>query len=505
MISGSAMFANAANLDTIGVTLLRTIDPGLTGSEVNVAQAESAENLEGTAWQVDPFAIGQPANLFTYLSIDGSASNYPNALGIGSGHATAVGGNFFGTFSGVASGVAHVDNYEGNYFYETKIVPGISIQAKVVNQSFIFGSSPPQTTVDAQYDNFAALNNVLFVSGVGNSGAPHAPATAYNGIGVGVSDAGTSIGPTTDNGRSKPDISAPGGATSFSTPYVAGAAAILRQAGLRGDGGAGTTSSSTDLRTIKCLLLNGAVKPANWTHTTGVPLDARFGAGILNVFNSWKQLAAGKFSFIEATSNASGGSHFPTGNTNNVASLTGWDFNSLSNDTAPARERVNHYYFDTGANLNSHLIATLVWNRPFGQSSANNLDLFLYDVASSTLVASSISTVDNVEHLFVPDLPPGRYDLQVLKRVPAPLQSSEETYALAFGIFSTALQIARTGNQLEISWPIFPAGFRLQSASDLNPPISWSDVPNVPTVTNDRNRVTLSASSSEQFFRLVQP
>ena len=38
------------------------------------------------------------------------------------------------------------------------------------------------------------------------------------------------------------------------------------QAGLRGDGGS-DTNAAADMRTIKALLLNGAVKPADWTNS----------------------------------------------------------------------------------------------------------------------------------------------------------------------------------------------------------------------------------------------
>lgn len=506
-IFGVVMAARATGLDTIGIPLLRSIDPGLVGSGVKVAQAEAPENTNGLPWQVNPSAVGQPIDLFTYISSDGSASNFPNALGTESGHADGVGGNFYGTSAGAAPGVAHVDNYEASYFYESKIATGSSVAAKIVNQSFIFGAMPPQTTVDTLYDNYAAQNNTLFISGVGNdpNTRPSAPSTAYNGIGVGVSDGSSSVGPTADNGRSKPDLIAPGGATSFSTPFVAGAAAILRQAGSRGDGGAGTTTSSVDIRTIKALLLNGAVKPSNWTHAATAPLDTRFGAGILNVFNSYQQLAAGKFGFIEATSSGSlGGAHPPGTNPGNVASLSGWDFNTIA--ASPNADKINHYYFNLPAATarNFTLTATLVWNRALNATVAKDLNLFLYNTSGAALVASSVSTVDNVEHLYVTNLAAGRYDLQVWRKGGI-TELANETYALAFENFSLPLEIVRNGNQVVISWSVAPAGFRLQSTSDLNPPISWTDVTTAPTVTNNQNRVVLDAASSAQFFRLIRP
>ncbi|HEY3166970.1 MAG TPA: hypothetical protein VGK57_07060, partial [Candidatus Binatia bacterium] len=82
---------------------------------------------------------------------------------------------------------------------------------------------------------------------------------------------------------------------------------------------------------------------------------------------------------------------------------------------------------------NRSFTATLVWNRQQNQTAINDLDLFLYRVPDNALVASSVSAVDNVEHLCVTNLAPGHYNLQVfksggiVKRV-----SNDEPYALAF-------------------------------------------------------------------------
>src|SRR5204862_3877198 len=100
----------------------------------------------------------------------------------------------------------------------------------------------------------------------GNGGSVQSPSTAYNGISVGAFGGSSSVGPTL-NGRCKPDLTAPEGLTSFSTPQVAGAAAILLQAAARGDGGSGSTTDLSDIRMVKALLLNAAQKPAAWTNS----------------------------------------------------------------------------------------------------------------------------------------------------------------------------------------------------------------------------------------------
>ncbi|MEO5803674.1 MAG: S8 family serine peptidase [Verrucomicrobiota bacterium] len=503
---GGISVARSSDLDTIGVTLLREIDVTLVGSGVKVAQPEAAENVPDTAWQVNPAVSGQPTNLFTYISSDGIASNYPNALGIESGHANGVAANFFGISTGVAPGINHVDNYEANYFFLSKILTNVTIAAKIVNQSFIFTDDlSTQIAVNVEYDRYAAQKNVLFISGVGNSGPPSAPSTAYNGIGVGAFGGDSSVGPTPDNQRSKPDITAPAGATSFSAPLVAGGAAILAQAALRGDGGVGTTNAAFDSRTLKTLLLNGAVKPSNWTHTSSAPLDPRYGAGVLNVFNSYKQLAAGKHLFIESTTTSEGGLHFPGNNSNNLVSLVGWDFNSIANN--PNQDRANHYYFSLPASTMKTftLTATLAWNRQVNQTDINDLDLFLYDTSNSNLVAASTSRVDNVEHIFNTNLPAGRYDLQVLKKGGEGTILNNETYALAFETFALSLSISRTGTNVVLTWPIAPTGFTLQSSTNLNSLVSWMAVTNAPVMTTNQNNIVLGAATSAQFFRLVRP
>lgn len=504
------MGAAASDLDTIGVTVLRHVDATLSGAGIPVAQPEAAAAAGSPApFEVNPSTVGQPATLFTYISSNGTATVFPNSVGAESGHADSVGGNLYGTTVGVAPQVSHVYNYEANYFFENiiSVLSPPSIPARLVNQSFIFNglTTAQDASVDQDYDNYAANNNTLFASGAGNGGPVSPAATCYNGLGVGVYGAGSSYGPSYD-GRCKPDITAPGGATSFSTPYVAGGAAVLLQAANRGDGGA-NTSAAGDLRTLKALLLNGAVKTADWTNGPGIPLDARYGAGILNVFNSWHQLAGGQHAFVESTSNASGAPHPPGTSAANEPVLVGWDFNSITNARAGLNynERVNHYYFNLNAYTGNTftVTATLMWNRQRGQSAINDLNLFLYDMSTTNLVGVSTSAVDNVEHIVIPSLPKGRYDLQVLKN-PTGQVSAAETYALAFEIFNLQLNITRTSNTINLTWPLAPAGFTLLSTTNLLAP-AWVPVSAPVSLVGNQNVVSLPASGTQQYFRLSRP
>jgi len=505
------MAARAQNLDTIGVTLLWTITTNVNGAGIHVAQPEANNGPTTTNWQVNSSSFGQLTSLFTYYSSNGSATTFPNSLGAESGHADAVGTNFYGIPNGVATNVALVDNYEAGYFYNSLIAGSVPLNNNdpVVNQSFNFvvtGVSQQQI-IDSTYDNYTERYNTLFVSGVGNGGSVNAPATCYNGIGVAVDNGSSSTGPTLDNGRAKPDITAPGypaGLTSFSTPYVSGAAAVLMQAGARGDGGNGTNAAA-DIRTVKALLLNGAVKPADWTNNAPSPLDTRYGAGVLNVFNSYEQLAGGRHGYIVSTSVSTGGAHPPTGASGMVSTLSGWDFNT--NTSSSTSDGVNHYYFNVTNGVSEAMFtatATLVWNRQRNKSGINNLNLFLYNAANSNLVAVSTSAVDNVEHIFVPNLAQGRYDLQVWKAGGSFVISSE-TYALAFEFFSLPLGIVRSGTNVVLQWPLYPAGFVLESAANLNPPASWNTNGPASVVTNNQNSVVMGITNTSLFFRLWRP
>jgi hypothetical protein len=518
---------HSQSLDTIGVTLLRTVTANVDGSGIRVAQPEagSDQSEQYTNWEVNPGAVGRTAGFLTYISANGSTTNFPNSLSSESGHADGVAGYFYGMSGGVATNVVHADNYDANDFVQvnefvtpfstnyTASLPGANIGDPVVNQSFTFGSVPvsEQQAIDSAYDNYAAQYNTFFVSAACNlniSSTVCAPGTSYNCISVGAYANGTyynSIGPTPDNGRCKPDITAPAEETSFSTPQVAGAAAVLMQAGLRGDGGS-DTNSAADIRAVKALLLNGAIKPDDWTNSNSSPLDARYGAGVLNVFNSYEQLAGGKRGFNFSTNIPAGGAHPPVAVSGSIPVLSGWDFNT--NTSSATSDGVNHYFFNVTNNSGGAQFtaaATLVWNRQLGETNINNLDLFLYNAASSNLVACSTSLVDNVEHLWLPQLPQGRYDLQVLKNGGTTV-STNETYALAFEFFSMPLNIAPSGTNAALTWPVYPAGFAVESTTNLVSPAVWS-TNNIPpsVVTNMQNYILLNATNANQFFRLQLP
>ncbi len=496
----------AQSLDQIGVTLLRTQTTNLDGSGIRVAQPEA--NTDGdtnhpSAFEVNPAAINFPTNRFTYSSDAGTSNAFPNLVGNESGHADIVAGFFYGRASGVATNVAHVDNYDADYFINYYVVSNLAgLGDAVVNQSFTFGALPAsdQRDVDSAYDDYTELYGTLFVSAVNNGGQVCTPGTAYNSIGVacaGAADSHSSTGPTIDNGRCKPDLTVPAFSTSDATPCVAGAAAVLMQAALRGDGGS-DTNSANDLRTLKALLLNGAVKPTDWTNSNSSPLDARYGAGVLNVFNSYKQLAGGKNNSSATNLISIGAAHPPIATTNYISAKSGWDLETLSSTTT--NNAVNHYFLSV---TNGFGAATLTWNRQLGATNINNLDLFLFNVANSNLVAWSTSRVDNVEHIFVPSLAAGSYDLQVLKNGGTNVVSDNETYALAFAFAPAQLNLTRASTNVVLTWPVYPAGFCVEATTNLT--TTWSTNNFSAALTGSTNILTAPMTNAAQFFRLRSP
>jgi len=489
--------AAASDFETIGLTALRNMVPSLTGTGVVVAIPEAG----APTWEVNPAVVVQSESLFTWRASAGTASSYPNSLGSESWHGNEVAKPFFGLTNGVAPGVAHVDNYDASYFFNSLVRQGTAVPAKVVNQSFIFGAEIPE--IDADYDDYVAQHGTMFLNGAGNGGAVSSPATAYNVIAVGAYGGSSSSGPTLD-GRCKPDITAPASLTSFSTPLVAGTAAVLFQGGARGDGGTGTATAATDARTIKALLLNGATKPPGWTNVAIKPLDLRYGAGVLHAWNSYRQLRGGQHAPVVTQTISTGGAHPPASNTNNLPTRRGWDFRTVTH--LLTLDLVNHYFFDLSGAAGRTFTATLTWHRQQNQLSINNLDLFLYDAATGTLVASSESVVDNVEHLYVTGLPAGRYNLQVLKRGGLTMVSGSETYALAFEFGPSAVPSIVNEQVAGGQWTAMVSGepnqnYAVQFSSDF---VGWSAVVTNKTGAGGSFQFTNSAASSRRFYRVVE-
>jgi hypothetical protein len=229
------------------------------------------------------------------------------------------------------------------------------------------------------------------------------------------------------------------GTTSAATPLVAAAAALLVQTGHQGglslsEGsatitGVGTVYNAERSETIKAALMAGADRnTANTSttdditdyrstgHDTANGLDSRYGAGQLNVHNSYRILAGG-----EQRSFQNGGSDI---------TARGFDYGTIG--------RVNgvqgaaSYFF--GATGDVTLFASLVWNADVSNDAQltarlYNLDLSLFDVTNNQLVATSASLLDNTENLFFNLLLGNRYEMRVTTNEASNFSSD---YALAW-------------------------------------------------------------------------
>ncbi len=462
-----------------------------TTDRFEVVPADSSVNSSIAIKYMDFNGYISSSSGYTYSITNGTTTmTYTDAE---SGHADTVASYFYGS-SGYATGVSGVDNIDAGVFqgyflgmtgpgttafspqytsYTNPAQPGSPsmniADAKVINQSFIDSNSSTNPVsaavftawvaqVNAAYDNYTNKNGTIFVSAVGDGSAAYTtpsseinpPATAYNSIAVGAyrySSTTTGLGPTND-GLSKPDIVASGGATSYSTPIVSGAAAAMVQAGnqadgyVRGDGfsnQAAYSTAATDERTVKALLLNGAVKPAGWTNSYTVnsgtytynpltanattPLDPRYGAGIVNLGNSYANLVAGR----------------TVASSTPISQTKGWDFSTISSGTNNTAD----YVFNlSSASPAYDLTSTLVWNAQVQaittlstatyNETLNNLDLILLNT-SGAQVASSESTVDNVQQIYTLGLTPGTYTLEVVDKGGAALWAgNSDPYAMAY-------------------------------------------------------------------------
>lgn len=333
-------------------------------------------------------------------------------------HATAVAGRLCGS-SGISSGVDNINVWEashwvGSGFLKTNQSSAPTVEtSRVQNHSWISYEANEQYLRRFDY----AINRDKFVAtvGLGNEANPPIPvlmAHSYNAIVVGKSNGIHSIGDTRQDtsGRIVPHIVAPENYTSFGTPLVASAAALLLETA---DNTAGLENARHNPEVIKAVLMAGATKDefASWSRTHERPLDDTYGAGELNVFNSYNILVAQE-------QQASGMSDVTS---------TGWDL-----ETSDVSGR--YYFFDVEDGVD--LSAVLTWNREITtnpawskiDASLANLDLKLYTADGyeiGDMVDQSISTVDNVEHIYQMGLLAGRYALEVSG-------ADSATYALAW-------------------------------------------------------------------------
>jgi hypothetical protein len=225
-------------------------------------------------------------------------------------------------------------------------------------------------------------------------------------------------------GRMVPTLVAPQNSTSGATPVVAAAAAVLVQTGHEGESalstgstvisGIGTIYDAERSETVKAALMAGADRQTANTSTdanitdygsagfaTSNGLDSRYGAGQVNIFNSYNILAGGEQKSVE--------------NGGHDISLFGFDYAGAFGGLNGS-PRTASYSFTANGDLT--LWASLVWNLSVSNDAAltatlHHLNLSLFDVTSNTFVSTSASSLDNTQNIFFKLLLGDRYNLQV--------------------------------------------------------------------------------------------
>ena len=459
----------AGTLDDIGYTKLKIelAEFGLNlpdGAGVAVAQVEA------------PLVSGEciPDTTITHFLSITFIDNTPVSCAGASWHATSVAKFFYGSTSSTAPGITDVDLFEAVDWLQTGFLnisggdPNIST-SRLANHSWVGGwesaSGVPYTAL--HLDILRRVDFVVeqdeFIQVVSMSATPDTDpvlSDSFNAIVVGMSSGSSGIGTSSIDSvytadRARPDIVAPESPVSMASPRVASAASLL--IGYAID----SPSLSTDpllsaanrnsvvipnaerSETIKAVLMAGAdrntlgntnsvdiidyrldylIGEVNYISKTSNGLDTRFGAGQLNIYNSYHILAGGEQNSVEDKVSTAG-----------AMSSYGFDYDPSFGGLNSSNTQAS-YYFSTST-LAQQLRTSLVWNLEIASSHMlYDMDLKLFDVTSGgqTLVASSNSVIDNTENIWI-NLSRNRdYMLQV---IPGSAQANFDwDYALAWQI-----------------------------------------------------------------------
>ncbi|MCC7146518.1 MAG: S8 family serine peptidase [Phycisphaeraceae bacterium] len=361
------------------------------------------------------------------------------------------------------------------YPYETAMKNGVSgRKANVINSSW--GTTGSNTTgfdyASCMIDSLAYANGQTVTLAAGNSGpTPNtvlSPARAYNVITVGATGNDLSTPPYKDvatfssrgpgdyydpetgdtivgvraiidlvapghvlklakyggtTGSNTGGIDPTGGATnmyhtyqtgtSFSSPAVAGGAALVVDVGYDRYGG----GQAVDGRVVKAVLMNSATKPTGWNNGQAVGFDD----AIRTTQSLDHSSGAGQMNLDQAFLQYTEGTHNVAGNGGGSISSIGWDYGLASSAAT------NDYFITPVLAGLSKFNVTLTWfvKRSYSNKNMNifnevnfdNLDLQVWETDGSTLttlVAESSSQFNNTEHLSFTLPHNGQYALRVV-------------------------------------------------------------------------------------------
>ena len=405
-------------LDSIGYNdLVNAVGPIEDGTGISLSIVE-ANTVASPNFRYLPDA--SHAGLAGKNIIDGSGLNNSAT----SGHSTGTARSVFGDTS-IASGESDLTVYEsGDYVsrvlgFGTFSDPQIQT-SKVQNHSWIGNFANNAAGVAAAEEVLQRLDYVIeqqdisVVVGVNNGGAtqPMLLGQAHNVISVGLLNGAHSRGQSTlyGVGRQIPNIVIDANTTSNGAARTSSVLAVLHEKAVV----EGNTNASRSV-VIKSILLAGATKDSipGWSRTSTRPLDEVYGAGLVNIQNSYEILEGGE---------VDGQLTVPTSAT---IQTDGYDYGEII-DTDDSV----YYAFEIDDQEQWEDVSLLLtWNFDvqdldpstdfFPDANPEDLpdfSLTLYDSTDSplgTIVDFSDSPVDNVEHLFFETLGTGSYTIEI--------------------------------------------------------------------------------------------
>jgi hypothetical protein len=372
-----------------------------------------------------------------------------------SGHASTVGKSFFGGPNGngvnesIAPGIDTIHLYSAAGFIGSDLLRYLGSpsappnagppELRIYNHSW--GGNNGNNELDhaalRRADHVVVRDNVLMVVGVNNFDAPggNLPLMShmYNGISVGLAtglhESGATQSPYDGPGRIKPEIVSPADpncCTSFSTPVVSAACALMLETadGLSGGSAGDNPVGRSDV--IKVAILGGSVHREEWTNNpftsgpdrgmTFLPIDLVTGVDVLNVNRSHLIIT--------------GGEHFGalTAAEADPINWVGWSAPTVGMDES-------RFYRMTLPDFADEAVFTITWHRQvlipfeFENQHTADFDLHLWRIDDDDNLVSLVgdgglpyfeegnvvsqSLVDNVEHLYIKGLQAGEYMLEV--------------------------------------------------------------------------------------------
>lgn len=414
---GFAAVLHATWQDDIGYTQLASeLGASMpTGAGIILLQSEADSGASPPDYL--PQAGGPGA--FSGTGIHTGKTFYPETgQGTYRSHAFSVSSYFYANDLGVARGATEVHFYTANDFFN-RLNSGVApptFPGRVQNHSWIGDAGTANDTTLRRFDFMIDRDGCSAATPLNNNtGAmPALMCNNYHAITAGLLSGVHSQGGTnTDgSGRMKPDLVVNEGQTSYASPIIAGCAAVLLQTAT-----ASGNASAQKPQVIKAQLLAGATKKnlPQWQRDVDAePYDDVFGAGELNLRSAYYIQQGGQFTFSTTVERPS----------------RGWDFATTTTSAGGRR-----YFFSIPAGRFARTFsAALTWHRSLSLPNYNptlaNLTLRLYASSGFVTVGGAVSTssssVDNVEHLFLYNLPPGQYALEITS------DTNSRSYGLAW-------------------------------------------------------------------------